>query len=101
MSEDHHVVPLNTLLYNAAALLVLTVVTVAVTWLRIPEPFNVVVAIGIACIKAALVAMIFMNLYWDNKFNTVVMLSSLVFFLIFVLITLLDTLFRDVPFGIY
>ncbi|MEX0772885.1 MAG: cytochrome C oxidase subunit IV family protein [Balneolales bacterium] len=101
MSENHHVVPLKTLLYNAGALLVLTILTVAVTWLHIPEPFNVVVAIGIACIKASLVAMIFMNLYWDNKFNTIVFLSSLVFFLVFVFITLLDTLFRDVPFGIY
>lgn len=79
----------------------LTIVTVAVTWLHIPEPFNVIIAIGIACIKATLVAMIFMNLYWDHKFNTFVLLTSLVFFMIFVLITLLDTLFRDVPFGIY
>ncbi|MEX0686647.1 MAG: cytochrome C oxidase subunit IV family protein [Balneolales bacterium] len=97
----HHALPLNTLLYTAGALLILTIITVAVTWLHIPEPFNVVVALGIATIKATLVALIFMNLYWDNKFNTVVFLSSIVFFLVFVLITLLDTLFRDVPFGIY
>lgn len=97
----HHAIPLKVLLYNAGALLVLTFLTVAVTWFHIPEPFNVIVAIAIATVKAVLVAMIFMNLYWDNKFNTVVMLSSMVFLLIFIVITLLDTLFRDVPFGIY
>ncbi|MEX1123285.1 MAG: cytochrome C oxidase subunit IV family protein [Balneolales bacterium] len=101
MSENHHVVPLKTLLYNAGALLILTIVTVAVTWINIPEPFNVVLAIAIACVKASLVAFIFMNLYWDTKFNTMVFLSSIVFLLVFIFITLLDILFRDVPFGIF
>ena len=85
----------------AGALLVLTFLTVAVTWMNIPEPFNVIVAIAIAVVKAAMVAMFFMNLYWDAKFNTIVFLLSILFFTIFVGITLLDTLFRDAGLPIY
>ena len=85
----------------AGALLVLTFLTVAVTWINIPEPFNVIVAIAIAVLKAALVAMFFMNLYWDTKFNTVVFLMSILFLLIFVSITLLDTMFRDAVLPVY
>lgn len=85
----------------AGALLVLTFLTVAVTWINIPEPFNVIVAIAIAVLKAALVAMFFMNLYWDTKFNTVVFLMSILFLLIFVSITLLDTMFREAGLPVY
>ncbi len=79
----------------------MTFLTVAVTWISIPEPFNVIVAIVIAIVKAALVAMFFMNLYWDSKFNAVVFLLSILFLTIFVSITLLDTLFRDAGIPIY
>ena len=44
------------------ALLLLTLVTVAVSYLRLPEVETVVVALAIATTKAALVAMFFMHL---------------------------------------
>ena len=44
------------------ALLVLTVATVAVSYLRLPETPAVIVGISIALVKAALVAMYFMHL---------------------------------------
>jgi len=99
--SSHHISSHFTLFSVAAALLVLTFLTVAVTWINIPEPFNVIVAIAIAVVKAALVAMFFMNLYWDTKFNTVVFLLSILFLIIFVSITLLDTMFRDAGLPIY
>ncbi len=99
--STHHISSLATLLSVAGALLVLTFLTVAVTWIDIPEPYNVIVAIAIAILKAAMVAMFFMNLYWDSKFNAVVFLLSILFFVIFVSITLLDTLFRDAGLPIY
>jgi cytochrome c oxidase subunit IV len=99
--STHHISTRFTLFSVAGALLVLTFITVAVTWINIPEPFNVIVAIAIAVVKAALVAMFFMNLYWDTKFNTVVFLLSILFLIIFVSITLLDTLFRDAGLPIY
>jgi len=45
-----------------AALIVGTVTTVYVSRLDIPHPWNFVVGLGIACVKASLVAMIFMHL---------------------------------------
>ena len=99
--STHHISSLPTLLSVAGALLVLTFLTVAVTWFSIPEPFNVIVAIAIAVVKATAVAMFFMNLYWDSKFNTLVFLLSILFLLIFITITLLDTLFRDSGLLIY
>jgi cytochrome c oxidase subunit 4 len=44
------------------ALLVLTIATVAVSYLRLPETPAVIVGISIALVKAALVAMYFMHL---------------------------------------
>lgn len=99
--STHHISTLPTLLSVAGVLLVLTFLTVAVTWIDIPEPFNVIVAIAIAVSKAALVALFFMNLYWDSKFNSIVLLLSILFLTIFVVITLLDTLFRDMGLPIY
>jgi len=99
--SSHHISTFATLMTVAGALLFLTFLTVAVTWINIPEPFNVIVAIAIAILKAALVAMFFMNLYWDSKFNTVVFLMSILFLIIFVSITLLDTMFRDAGLPIY
>lgn len=99
--STHHISSLSTLMSVAGALLILTFLTVAVTWINIPEPFNVIVAIAIAVLKATLVAMFFMNLYWDSKFNSVVFLLSILFLVIFVSITLLDTLFRDAGLPIY
>jgi cytochrome c oxidase subunit 4 len=83
------------LLGTAGALLVLTVLTVAVpAMFTIPSPFNIIVAIAIAGAKATLVAMFFMNLYWDVKFNTMLLISGILFVGLLVGITLLDTLFR-------
>ncbi len=99
--STHHISSLKTLLAVAGILLLLTFLTVAATWLNLPDPYNVIVAIIIATAKAAVVAMFFMNLYWDTKFNAVVFLLSILFLTIFVVITLLDTLFRDAGLPIY
>lgn len=80
-----------------ASLFVLTFLTVAVTWITIPEPWNVVVAIGIAVVKAMIVVSFFMNLWWDSKFNSMLFAMSILFFLLLIGITLLDTLFRNDP----
>ena len=93
--SSHHAIPLKTLLSTTLALVVLTIVTIGVFYLSIPAPFDVVVAILLASFKATLVGMFFMGLYYDEKFNTVVLLFSFLFFLVFIGITLLDTLFRD------
>lgn len=93
--HSHHLLSLKTLLLVAGALAVLTILTVVVRYIHFPEPWNIIVAMGIAIVKATLVVLFFMNLYYDNKFNLIVFLSSILFFVIMVGITLLDTLFRE------
>lgn len=90
-----HVSTDKTLLGVAAALFVLTILTVAVHYIYIPDPWSIIVAMGIAIFKATLVALFFMHLYWDDQFNTLLLVSSVAFFILLVGFTLLDTLFRQ------
>jgi cytochrome c oxidase subunit 4 len=92
-SEAHglgHVVPLRLLIGVLAGLLVLTWVTVAVTWVDLGN-FNLLIALLIAMLKASLVLLYFMHLRWDRPFNAVVFISSLAFVVLFVALALLDT----------
>lgn len=95
--SGHHISSAKFLWGVAISLFILTFLTVAVTWIHIPGPWNVIVAIGIAVVKATIVALFFMNLYWDSKFNVLLFIMSIVFFLLLVGITLLDTLYRVDP----
>ena len=74
-----HVVPLRLLVGVLVALLFLTVVTVAVTYVDL-GPVNLVVALLIALVKASLVLLVFMHLRWDRPFNAVVLITSLAVF---------------------
>jgi len=85
-----HLVPISTLIMTATALLVLTIITVAVRYIDIGE-FNVWVAIGIAVIKAALVASFFMHLRWDRPFNLMVFIGCMVFVVLMMAFCVLDT----------
>jgi cytochrome c oxidase subunit 4 len=99
--SGHHVIDLKYLLGAAIALIVLTIVTVGASYIDIPRPFDLITALTLAFGKATIVAAIFMGLIWDKKINTMALLFSLLFFLIMIGITLLDTLFRDQPFWVY
>jgi cytochrome c oxidase subunit 4 len=85
-----HVMSLGTLVAVFVALILLTALTVAATWVDL-EPWNVAVALAIATLKAALVALFFMHLRYDNPFNGLVFLTALLFLAIFVGGTLTDT----------
>jgi len=99
--SGHHIIPLKTLISTTLALLVLTIATVGVFYLSIPSPFDVIVALLLASFKATLVGMFFMGLYYDEKFNSVVLIFSFIFFLVFVGITFLDTNFREATISIW
>ena len=86
-----HVVPAAVLVTVFAALLVLTFATVAATWKDLGQ-WNLWIAMGIATLKAGLVALYFMHLRYDHPFHALIFLVALVFLTIFVSITLLDTL---------
>ena len=92
--EEHHgphVVSLGLLTAIFIALMFLTVITVAVTSFDFGYNANLVVAMAIAFVKATLVALYFMHLRWDNPFNGVVLIASLLFVTLFIGIALLDS----------
>ena len=97
MSEHHghHIASAKQLWGIGIALLILTVLTVTVAGLGLPSPFDILTAMAIALTKAFLVAAFFMGLYWDTKFNSMLVIGALAFFILMVSITLLDTLYRD------
>lgn len=92
--SGHHISTDKTLLGVAGGLLILTVLTVVVHYLHLPDPWSIIVAMAIATFKALLVAIFFMNLYWDKRFNLMLFVTSIVFLALLVGFTLLDTLFR-------
>ena len=87
--EVGHVVPVRYLYAAGLALLVLTVVTVAVRYVDLGEA-NMPVALGIALVKATIVALIFMHLRWDRPFNLLVLIGSIVFVLLLIAFAAMD-----------
>ena len=71
------------------ALLILTIVTVGVSYFDFGE-FNMFIAMAIASCKAALVMAIFMHLRWDTPINNIAFLGSLIFLALLFLFTLAD-----------
>jgi len=85
-----HVVPLPTLFAVLATLLVMTFVTVAVSWFDFGR-FNLWIALGIAVFKASLVLLFFMHLKYDRPMNAIVIIVSMALVMLFVAFTLTDT----------
>jgi cytochrome c oxidase subunit 4 len=88
-----HITPIKTYLAVAAALMVLTVITVAVSFVDL-GPYNVTVALVIASIKALLVAFFFMHLFYDSKVYLIIFSMALLFLTIFLTLTMFDTTTR-------
>jgi cytochrome c oxidase subunit 4 len=87
-----HVVPVAVLLTVFAVLMALTVATLAAaTWVHL-GPWNLWIALGIATVKASLVALYFMHLRYDNRFYALIFVTALVFLALFLVLTLMDTL---------
>lgn len=91
MSEHsrHHIMPLKGYLAVWAALLVLTAVTVWVSYFNFGM-LNIAVAIIVATIKAALVCFYFMHLKYDTLFNRIIFFSTIVFIALFMGFTFID-----------
>lgn len=80
-SGGHHIIPLRVFGYVFAALLVLTVLTVAVAQVDFGM-FNFLIAMGIASGKAYLVLAYFMHLKYDDKLFIVLFFLSIFFLLV-------------------
>jgi cytochrome c oxidase subunit 4 len=89
----HHIIPKQTLFAVFGALIVLTGLTVGVTYVPL-GPLTVPVAIGIAAAKATLVVLYFMALKYDNPVNALTFTIGSIFVVVFIGITMLDTAFR-------
>jgi cytochrome c oxidase subunit IV len=85
-----HIAPLPILIGVFLTLVVLTGVTVGVTYFDLGG-WNLIVAMAIATVKAVLVVLYFMHLRYDNPFNAIVFLVAILFIALFISITLLDT----------
>jgi cytochrome c oxidase subunit IV len=90
--EDHgigHVIPASVLIGVFLALVALTVVTVAASYLPLGD-LEIWIAMSIATVKAALVAAYFMHLRYDNPLNAVMFIFGLLFVALFVGFVLMD-----------
>jgi cytochrome c oxidase subunit IV len=91
--SDHsglgHVVPLWLLAAVFIALLLLTGLTVAAAQVDLGN-LNLYVALAIATLKASLVVLFFMHLFWDRPFNSMIFIGCLMFVSLFIGVTLTD-----------
>ncbi len=91
--HDHglgHIVSYGVLFGTGSILVLMTAITVAVTYIDAGE-MNMPIALGIAGVKATLVALFFMHLRWDRPFNGLVLVASIVFAVLLMIFVLMDT----------
>src|SRR5262249_33920219 len=93
MSE--HIVPVRIYFLIFLALMIGTVLTAWVAFFDFPGPLNAVIALTIACIKAALVILYFMHLRYSQRLTWVVFLSALFWLAIMFALTFSDYATRD------
>ena len=91
MSE--HVVPRSVYFAVFGALMVLTATTTAVSFVDL-GPWNTVVALGIAFLKATLVVLFFMHVKYSPRLTQVTVAGGLLWLAILLLITLSDFMTR-------
>jgi cytochrome c oxidase subunit 4 len=87
--SHHHLMPIKTYMGVFGALMVLTVVTVLVSYADL-GPAALPVAMAVALVKAGFVVGYFMHLKFDTRFHTFVFLSTILFVAIFFALTFFD-----------
>ena len=90
---SNHIVPFKTYLNILLTLLGLTVVTVLVSLVDFGV-LNLLIAMGIATVKAALVLMYFMHLKYDDRAYLVIFLVGIFFLVIIFLFSMFDIVTR-------
>ena len=85
-----HAVPRRVLATVYGLLVLLTLITVAVSRVDLGSA-NIWAALLIAVIKGGLVAMYFMHLRWDSPFNGLILIAALFFVSLFIGLALLDS----------
>lgn len=85
-----HILPASAYVKTWAALLVLTALTVLASGFDFGSG-NLIVALVIASVKAALVAAVFMHLAYGNKMNALVLVVSVIMLGLLIGMTFMDT----------
>ena len=95
-SDEHrqHVIPGAVYVGIWAILMVLTAVTVFASFLELHE-WNIVLALVIATIKATLVVLFFMHLYYSSKLTKVTVIAAMFFLFLLLALSLTDYLTRS------
>jgi cytochrome c oxidase subunit 4 len=91
--QERHIIGFPGLAVVWILLLILTAVTVAVSRIDL-GPINIWAALGIACIKATLVAAIFMHLKYERLLFKLFFLGALATLATFIGMTFFDVLYR-------
>ncbi len=89
-SLNVHPLPVRVLMTVYVALLILTVLTVGVTYIDLGS-INIWVALLIAVVKGALVVLYFMHLRYDGSFYAVALITALLFVCLFLGVAMLDS----------
>ena len=93
MEKNHHIVSYKTYLVILVALLILTGISVAITRVEL-GPLSVTAALLLASAKSTLVLIYFMHLKFDSKIFAIMVGLVLFVFVVVIVITFLDYLFR-------
>lgn len=88
-----HVVPRKVYFAVFTALIVLTATTTAVSFLDL-GPWNTVVALGIAFLKATLVVLFFMHVRYSPRLTQITIAGGLFWLVILIALTLSDFMTR-------
>ena len=92
-NESHHILSYTKLAMVLGALLVLTVVTVGVSYLDLGF-FNVPVALGVACTKVTFVILFFMHLKYEGPIIYLSFVGTIFFLTVMIGFTFWDVAFR-------
>jgi len=94
-SEEHrqHVLPAGIYVSIWAILMFLTGLTVFVSFIELHN-WNVVLALVIATIKATLVVLFFMHLYYSSKLTKVTLIAAIFFLFLLLALSMTDYLTR-------
>jgi len=94
MSEEkHHIVPYRVYFIILAALIVLTLLSVAITSIELGQ-FTVAGALVFAVVKSFLVLTYFMHLKYDKLYIKLMVAFVFAVFVVTIIITFLDYLYR-------
>lgn len=98
-SHEHHVISLTTYIVVFAALMVLLVATIAVTYVDLGI-WNVIIALSIAVAKAALIVLYFMHIRFSDGMTRLFAAMGFLWFGLMIVIALGDYMTRGMDQGV-